>query len=94
MLLDFKWNIIKHTIFQGQVKVGVGQVKVESHLSYYTKVYDVPCDIQHIFIVGGKTYNNLESRSLQTTVGGLTGNKFFLGLLPYNFQTHQMVDHN
>ena len=32
ILLGFKWNIIKHTIIQRQVKVGVGQVKVESHL--------------------------------------------------------------
>ena len=32
VLLGLKWNIIKHTIYQAQVKVGVGQVKVESHL--------------------------------------------------------------
>ena len=32
VLLGFKWNIIKHTIFQGQVIVGVGQVNVEALL--------------------------------------------------------------
>ena len=31
-----EYNIIKHTIFQGQVKVGEEQVKVESHLPYWT----------------------------------------------------------
>ena len=36
VLIGFKWNIINllYTIFQGQVKVGVGQVKIESHLPY------------------------------------------------------------
>ena len=36
VLLGFKLNIIKllHTLFQGQVKVGVGQVKIESYLPY------------------------------------------------------------
>ena len=36
VLLGFQWNIIKlsYTIFQGQVKVGVGQVKIESHLPH------------------------------------------------------------
>ena len=29
-----KWNIIKHTIFQGHVKVGGGQVKFNFHLPY------------------------------------------------------------
>ena len=33
-LLGFKWNIIKHTDFPGQVKVAEGQVKIESHLPY------------------------------------------------------------
>ena len=36
ILIGFRYNIIKHTIFYGQVKVGVGQVKVESHLPYYS----------------------------------------------------------
>ena len=39
VLLSFKWNIIKHTIFQGQVKIGVGQVKVESHLPHWDQAY-------------------------------------------------------
>ena len=36
VLLGFKWNIIKllYTVFQEQVKVGVGQVKIESYLPY------------------------------------------------------------
>ena len=32
VLLGFKRNIIKQTIFQGKVEDGVGQVKVESYL--------------------------------------------------------------
>ena len=28
VLLGLKWNIINHTVFQGQVKVGAGQVKL------------------------------------------------------------------
>ena len=35
VLLGFKWSITKYIIFQGQVKAGVGQVKVESHLPYW-----------------------------------------------------------
>ena len=31
----FTWNIIKHSIFRGQVKLGLGQVKLEYHLSYW-----------------------------------------------------------
>ena len=38
----YKWNIIKHTIFQGQVKVGVGQVNVEFRLPYWALLGKLP----------------------------------------------------
>ena len=42
-----------------------------------TVSYLASSNIQHIYIVGSTTYQNFDSRPLQTTVGRITGKNMF-----------------